>query len=146
MIEILATDILRALQTRDETIQWYVDRQSGRFHAFSKEEKGLDKDDGFLDNLRENPERFLAIEEIPRQNRYKFMMNFIDEVKDGRMRVEVAQAVAHKMPFKSFNRMMDHDPEMKKQWVRYQATRQLKYMMAWFQYKGIDAMLKLPGQ
>ncbi len=146
MIEILATDILRALQTRDTTIQWYLDRQTGRFHAFSKEEKGLDKDDGFLDNLREDPDRFLAIEEIPRQNRYKFMVNFIDQVKDGRMRVEVAQAVAHKMPFKSFDKMMEHNPDLKTQWVRYQATRQLKYMMAWFQYNKIDAMLKMPGQ
>jgi len=73
------------------------------------------------------------------------MVNFIDQVKDGRMRVEVAQAVAQKMPFKSFNKMMDHNPDLKQQWARYQATRQIKYMMAWLQYKGIDAMLKMPG-
>ena len=145
MVEILATDILRALQTRDDTIQWYVDRQTGKFHPFSKEEKGLDKDEEFLDNLREDPDRFLAIEEIPRQQRYKFMVNFIDQVKDGRMRVEVAQATSQKMPFKAFNKMMEQNPDLNKQWSRYQATRQIKYMMAWLQYKKIDGMLKMPG-
>ena len=145
MIQISATDILRAVQNRDETITWYVDRQTGTFHPFSTEEKGLGDKSDFLDLLRETPDRFLAIEEIPRQARYKFMIDFIDQVEDGRMRVEVAQATAHKMPFKAFETMMKHNPDLNKQWSRHQALRQIKYIMAWLQFKKIDAQLKMPS-
>jgi len=145
MIEILATDILRAVQNKDETISWYVDRQTGQFHPFSTEEKGLGDTGGFLDTFRETPDRFLKVEEIPRKARYKFMIDFIDQVKDGRMRVEVAQAAAHKMPFKAFETIMKFNPDLNKQWSRHQAMRQLRYLMAWFQFKGIDANLKMPG-
>ncbi|MFK7804002.1 MAG: UPF0158 family protein [Anaerolineae bacterium] len=145
MIQILATDILRAVQNKDETITWYVDRQTGAFHPFSTEEKGLGETSDFLDVFREDPDRFLAVEEIPRKARYKFLIDFIDMVEDGRMRVEVAQAAAAKMPFKAFNSMMKFNPDLNKLWTRHEAMRQLKYLMAWFQYKGIDATLKMPG-
>lgn len=145
MIEIQATDILRAVQNKDETITWYVDRQTGSFHPFSTEEKGLGDTGDFLDTFREDPDRFLQLEEIPRKARYKFLIDFIDQVKDGRMRVEVAQAAANKMPFKAFDTMMKYNPDLNKQWSRHQAMRQLTYLMAWFQFKGIDATLKMPG-
>lgn len=143
MLQILASDILRVVQNKDETITWYIDRQTGAFHPFSTEEKGLGDTGDFLDALREHPDRFLAIEAIPRKTRYKFMIDFIDQVKDGRMRVEVAQAAAHKMPFKAFETMMRFNPELNQQWTRHEAVRQLKYYMAWFQFKGIDATLKM---
>jgi hypothetical protein len=146
MIQILATDILRVVQNKDETIAWYMNRETGSFHAFSTEEKGLGDDNGFLDEFRENPKRFLAIEKIPRKARYKFLLDFIDMVEDGRMRVEVAQAAAAKMPFKAFATMMKFNPDLHKIWVRHEATRQLQYLMAWFQYKGVDATLKMPGK
>ncbi len=130
MITISLRNLKQALQNKAAEMQWFLDSQTGQIKLHS-EDIDLGDDGAFADQLDIYPDRYILIEPIPTQAQFKIMIDFTNEVKDNRAKVELAQTFAQKRPSLQYMRTIERYPAIKKQWRLYQDKRHAAHVQAW---------------
>lgn len=141
MIEINLGDLIQALENKSPEIKWFVDGQTGKLHLFS-EDIDLGDDGAFADQLDIFPERYIEIERIPAKIEFRFMIDFVNEIKDNQARVDVAQTFSQKRPVQQFLKTVSRYPNVQKGWSRFKQTRQKAYALELLATRGIEATIK----
>ena len=138
MITINQKDLKQALGNKSREMEWYLDSKTGQLKLHS-EDIDFGDDGAFADMLDMYPERYFKIEPIPAQVQFKIMVDFTNEVKDDRARVELAQSFAQKRPTHQYHNTLKRYPAVHKQWQKYQDKRHADHVIQWLAEQNISA-------
>ena len=141
MITIRMRDLKQALKNKSAEMIWFIDSKTGQLKLHS-EDIDLGDDGAFADMLDMYPDRYIKVEPIPAQTQFKIMVDFTNEVKDDRARVELAQSFAQKRPTRQYMQALDRYPAVKKQWIAYQDKRHGMHVQEWLAESGVEATVR----
>lgn len=141
MITIHIRNLKQALNNKSVEMIWYIDSKTGKLQLHS-EDIDFGDDGEFADMLSADPDRYIKVEPIPSKAQFKIMIDFTNEVKDDRARVELAQSFAQKRPTHYYLKTLDLYPAVKKQWLTYQDLRHGQHVQEWLAKSGIEATIR----
>ncbi len=84
------------------------------------EEKEIYKD------IKQNPQNYYVIEQMPSFEGYKLMEKFTEQISDDRIREKLEQALNSKSPFANFKHIVKQ--ERPKEWYAFEEMEYIKYV------------------
>ncbi len=86
----------------------------------------------------EGNERYEVIPTRPSHEAYDIIVNFVSDVKDGRMRSRLESALHGKGAFRRFKDTLREYPEVEKEWFKFKAERDKEKVKEWLESIGIE--------
>ena len=138
MININSKDLKQAINNKAKEMEWFIDSKTGQLKLHS-EDIDFGDDGAFADMLSMYPDRYLKVTPIPAEVQIKIMLDFTNEVKDSRARVDLAQSFAQKRPTQHYHQTLKGYPAVHKQWQRFQEKRHMAHVIQWLAENNIEA-------
>lgn len=123
-------DVAEAMSmTMRDTIEWYLDTQTGEVLMISSD---MTEDDEMREAIEENAdERFQRIPEMEPHESYEIMEDFVATVEDGGLRLRLSDAIAGKGAFRRFKNVLLDVPTERERWFAFEADRQRQGAIDW---------------
>jgi hypothetical protein len=128
-----------ALDTTDGSIEYYIDIETGKIYFFIYDEDISEYTGITLDNIKNNPDRYIYIEPISSHEKYRMMEDFIESIKDKAAKEFLENALQMRKPFRNFKDALFDYPKIREQWFQYEKDRMEQITKEWLKDKDIDA-------
>jgi Uncharacterised protein family (UPF0158) len=83
------------------------------------------------DRNEDEQNRYVSIEQIPSNEVFRFMSDFVDQLKSSQARFALTRALRGNKPFRKFKDSLYDFPNESKQWFAYEAQRRREYIEEW---------------
>jgi hypothetical protein len=123
-----------AFEDRDGDGKWFLDRESGeviRLNDFD--------DDGVGEQIEAGGDRYVGIPYQGSQAGYRDMAEFVESVKDNRLRALLDVALQGKGAFRRFKDVLLDAPEERERWFAFQKECMHHRIRRWLESEGIEA-------
>ncbi len=82
--------------------------------------------------------RYETIPHIESHESYRYMVDFIETVRDPAKQNRLADAIERRGPFRNFRRVLADDRRLERQWDEYKFRRQQETMLQWLRSIGVE--------
>ena len=149
----------------DGTIEWFLDTETGAVLPINDDDWDDDDDEDEDEDehngaapaddpklrpwqreakaqaaqVRSDGERFVSIPQNESFESYRVMKDFIERVKDPRLRDRLADAIAGKGAFRRFKDVLFGYPEVRQQWFEFDNAVKRRWAAGWLGSIGIES-------
>jgi hypothetical protein len=167
-VDVNLDEIIQAMDDHTGAIGWFLDIETGEMHALSEQvlwraedepddESGSEADDAGpaewgrqereeARGIVADPDRFVRVPQGDSGESYRLMEDFIPQVRDGRLRERLWEAIAGKGAFRRFKDALLPHPDVRADWFAFEARVKGKWAVEWLASIGVETSRPPPGQ
>jgi Uncharacterised protein family (UPF0158) len=125
----------------DQNATWFFDKQKGElvFDHPDLDEKMREMMD--IDQLEENPERFVKVERVHPSDGFHIMQDFVETVTDEKIAEALNTALEKRHPFRQFKDTLHNYSDELTRWYAYHEARLKEVAEAWIEAEGLEITL-----
>ena len=82
--------------------------------------------------------RVIAVPQVESHRAYRTMEDFIDTVKDKRLRNQLTRAIGGRGAFRRFKDVLVGYPSERERWFAFEHNWQVKVLAEWLEFEGVD--------
>ncbi len=127
-----------ALEDHSLTARYFLDLQTGEILFVSDDITPQDE----LEQMDEEPDRYLYIEPLPSSEAFRIMEDFVDTLAAGPLQDNLIDALRRSHPFRHFKDALLPYPKVREQWFRFQDDAMDQIMRGWLADNQVEAVLK----
>ena len=129
-IHINAGDLVEAMTSGDDELQYYLDQDTGAVGPIADDEL-----DTFADR------RLVPVPSLDTGEAFEIMERFVHSVSDPQVRSLLRESLAGKGPFRRFREAVRRRPEVSKAWDTFHDRAVLESAAEWLEDEGIAAII-----
>jgi len=137
--EIDRRDLARAIEDPARDREHVLDRESNDIITLSATNMSLTELYDFKTRMEKQPDRYLRIPKVPPAEGYQDMEDFIKTLKDPKLRLRLAQALAGRNAFREFRDMLESYPREEERWEAFKDERRQVRIDDWLKINGLTA-------
>jgi len=151
-LKVDAEDIAMIMENQDRLGSYYLDTETGEVISIPEELMSALEEGESCEGLPawelellpqakeifEGNERYEEIPTRPSHEAYDVMVEFVSDVKDGRMRSRLESALHGKGAFRRFRDTLREYPEVEKEWFKFKDERDKEMVKEWLESIGIE--------
>jgi len=102
--------------------------------------------EGVFDDILAAPERWVEVHPLPAPHRLALRRNFLEEVNDPLVRLQLSESLAQPKNFGPFEVILRNQPGLLDRWLRFRTEALTPIAHAWLSAIGVEAIEKSGGR